>query len=122
MGIADTLISKALGVDKEEDPNVIMQRELKKHVSIEEDIIKNKIKLKALRSVSEEELDKVIGDFKLSDYMTSVIHAEIAKFVKNRAHMIAREALEDFEDNYTVKKSISDYCIAVIKRAFSTKG
>ena len=121
MGLAEQLITKALGIEKIEDPNVAINRQLEKEISIKEKIIQNQIKLKALSSVTEEELNNVLNSIKLDEFISSMIQVEITKFMKSRSSIIVREALDDFEDTYKVKSTIKDYCVETISKAFSVK-
>jgi hypothetical protein len=100
--------------DKLLEPHEKLQHE----VNIEQSILKNKIKLKALKSITDEDLNKAFGDLNVDEYISSIITLKVAETVKRKSHMIVSEALEDLDENYAIKNAIKNNVVYKIKEAF----
>jgi len=128
--IAKEFIKKVFGNDNKQSINEAKytlfktNKDLKPHeklqqqVNIEESILKNKIKLKALKSITDEELSKAFGDLNVEEYISSIMTLKVAESVKRQSQRIVNEALEDLEDNYTIKTAIKNSVVYKIKQAF----
>ena len=99
---------------KESKPHEKLQRE----VEIEESIVKNKIKLKALKSITDEDLSKAFGELNVDEYISSIMTLKVVESIKRQSHMIVNEALEDLSDNYIIKNAIKVNVVNKIKEAF----
>jgi len=102
------------------DPKKVLKphEKLQQEVEIEEAIVKNKIKLKALKSITDEDLSKAFGELNVDEYISSIMTLKVIQSVKNQSHLIVSEALEDLEDNYKIKNAIKDNVIKKIENAF----
>jgi len=96
------------------EPHEKLQRE----VGIQQEIVKNKIKLKALKSITDEDLSKAFGELNVDEYISSIMTLKVVESIKRQSHVIVSEALEDLCDNYDIKISIKNNVIAKIKEAF----
>jgi len=93
-------------------------QKLQRAVDIEQSIIENKIKLKALKTITDDDLDKAFKDLKIDEIITSTLLVKIAESVKKQAYYIVDEALEDLEDNYEIKRAIKNKVVNTITGAF----
>jgi len=102
------------------DPNKVLKphKKLQMEVDIEEEIVRNKIKLKALKSITDEDLSKAFGELNVDEYISSIMTLKVIQTVKNQSHLIVSEALEDLEDNYKIKNAIKNNVIKKIENAF----
>jgi len=96
------------------EPHEKLQRE----VGIQQEIVKNKIKLKALKSITDEDLSKAFGELNVDEYISSIMTLKVVESIKRQSHVIVSEALEDLCDNYDIKIAIKNNVIAKIKEAF----
>jgi len=102
------------------DPKKVLKphEKLQQEVEIEEAIVKNKIKLKALKSITDEDLSKAFGDLNVDQYISSIMTLKVVESIKRQSHMIVNEALEDLSDNYIIKNAIKVNVVNKIKEAF----
>jgi len=105
---------KILNIDKILNPHEKLQAK----VDIEEQTLKNKIKLKALKSVTNEDLNKAFEELNIEEYISSIITLRVAESVKSQSYRIVAEALEDLEDTYEIKRAIKTSVINKIQNAF----
>lgn len=98
--------------------NLKPHEKLQKEVDIEQSIIENKIKLKALKSITDGELDKAFKELKIDEIIIATLSLKIAESMKRNANRIVVEALDDIEDNFEIKRAIKASVVATIKNAF----
>jgi len=92
---------------------------LDKQISIEEEIAQQKIKLQLLRKIDSDKIDELLnGTDGLDELVSSIVMAEVIEKIKNQAKHIAREALDDIEDNYKIKSAIRLSTVNMIRKAF----
>jgi len=113
----------------EDSDNTIIKTNIKSKVSYSEDklqqqinneeaIITNKIKLKAIKSITDSMLDKAFNEANLDEYIKSIIQLKVTEKIKYKAYYIVDEALEDIENNFEIKRTIRTSIIEKIKSAF----
>lgn len=119
---------KRIGIEDEHfvpkrEPKFKTREEYDAHVSeikvkAQEKVLENTLKLKALQSISVEQLDKKLEGFEINQYIASIFQQKVASFIERKAFMIVDEALEDLEDDGRVTRAIRDSVIIKIKNAF----
>jgi hypothetical protein len=101
-------------LNRDLEPYEKLQREVDK----EQSIVENKIKLKALKSITAEELDKAFKNLKIDEIITSTLSLKVAESVRKQSDAIVREALEDLEESFEIKRAIKTKVVNIIKNAF----
>jgi len=115
--IGKEFINKIFGKVVETNPVNIEYNNLKKEVDIEEAIISNKIKLKALKSITDSVLDEAFENNDLNEFISSTIYIKIAENIKKQAFNIVDAALEDLEDDYSLTNNIRTEVKYLIKNS-----
>lgn len=108
---------------RESKPKFKSREEYDAHLSelkviAQEKVVANILKLKALKSVTSEQLDKKFEEFCMDDYIASIFQQKVASFIERKAYMVVDEALEDLEEDGRVTRGIRNSVINKIIKAF----
>ena len=119
---------KRIGIEDEhfvpkQEPKFKTREEYDAHVSdlkvaAQERVVENTLKLKALKSLTQEQLDKKFEEFVMDDYIASIFQEKVANWIKSKAYRMVSEALEDLDEDGRVLRPIRDSVIQKIKDAF----
>ncbi|RLD65129.1 MAG: hypothetical protein DRI84_07415 [Bacteroidetes bacterium] len=116
--IVSDMIKNILNKKKPESKLQKHANKVEEELYLKEQVIENKIKLKTINKLSEEDLDKAFNDLNLDEFIQSTLQLKISQYVKAKAYTIVDCALDEIEYDSMLQRSIKQYVIGKVKNTF----
>jgi len=119
--IVDFIFDISKGNDKR-TAQQMFNDDLKGKITLEEEILKNEIRLQTLKKIDTEKIVEVMKEAKnLDEYISSEIQLRIAKIIPTLAKNLVENSMYNMSSRDAIKQPIKLYIINMIRKTFGAE-
>lgn len=113
--------SRRPGMGGHQFQELTLEDTIKAEAISKQNLAETKIKAKALEKITEDSIKKALDGIDLEAFIAAEIRIHVVNYIKQKSKTIANSAMYNLTNNTRVKKSITDYVISTIEKAFEVK-